>query len=94
MLPEEKVANEVAVMRFLADQTLIPITLILHSRMKRESPLELGPFIMMEYIEHDTKMYATLNTPGCPIEDRGVLDPDIDDGRLELLYSQLAHVLI
>ncbi|KAJ6179136.1 Aminoglycoside phosphotransferase [Penicillium mononematosum] len=93
-VPEEKVANEVAIMRFLADQTLIPIPLILHSGTKKESPLELGPFIMMEYVEHDTKMYAALNTPGCPVEVRGMLDPDIDKGRLELLYSQLAHILL
>ncbi|OQE18560.1 hypothetical protein PENFLA_c021G05343 [Penicillium flavigenum] len=39
-------------------------------------------------------MYAALNTPGCPVEDRGMLDPDIDKGRLELLYSQLARILL
>jgi hypothetical protein len=94
IFPEEKVTNEVAIMRFLADQTLIPTPLILHSGIKQESPLELSPFIMIEYIEHDTKMYAALNTPGCPVEARGVLDPDIDEGRLELLYSQLAYILL
>ncbi|KAJ5963323.1 Aminoglycoside phosphotransferase [Penicillium vulpinum] len=94
MFPEEKVMNEVATMRFLMDQTIISLPLILHSGTKQESPLELGSFIMMEYIEHETKMYAALNTPDCPIEVRGVLDPNIDEGRLELLYSQLAGILL
>lgn len=92
--PEEKIVNEVAVMRFLADQTSIPIPFILHSGSKKESPLELSPFIMMDYIEHETKMYDALNTPGCPKEERGILDPNINEDKLELLYSQLADILL
>lgn len=83
--PEEKVVNEVAVMRFLADQTSVPVPFVLHSGTKEESPLELSPFIIMDYIEHETKMYDALNTPGCPKEERGILDPDIDEGNLEML---------
>lgn len=65
LFPEEKVANEVAVMRFLVGQTSIPIPFILHCGTKKESPLELSPFIIMDYIEHKTKMYDALNIPGC-----------------------------
>lgn len=39
--PEEKVMNEVATMRFLADKTSIPIPLIHHSGTKKESPLRV-----------------------------------------------------
>lgn len=92
--PEEKVENEVAVMRFLIDQTSIPVPFVLHSGTKGESPLEISPFIMMDYIEHETDMYDALNTPGCPKEERGILDPDIDDGRLAMLYGQLAGILL
>ncbi|KAE8144898.1 phosphotransferase family protein [Aspergillus avenaceus] len=92
--PEEKVVNEVAVMRFIADQTSVPVPFIVHSGTKKESPLELSPFIIMDYVEHETKMYDALNTPGCPVEERGVLDPDIDRDRLEMLYGQLADVLL
>ncbi|KAJ5235927.1 hypothetical protein N7489_006018 [Penicillium chrysogenum] len=87
--PEEKVVNEVATMRLLTDQTSIPVPFILDSGTKKESPLELSPFIMMEYIEHKTNMYDALNTPGCPKKDRGILDPNIDVNTLELLYDQL-----
>jgi aminoglycoside phosphotransferase (APT) family kinase protein len=92
--PEEKVVNEVAIMRFLADQTSISIPFILHSGTKEESPLELSPFIIMDYIEHKTDMYDALNTPGCPKEERGILDPNINEDTLEFLYSQLAGVLL
>jgi hypothetical protein len=92
--PEEKVVNEVATMRLLTDQTSIPVPFILDSGTKKESPLELSPFIMMEYIEHKTNMYDALNTPGCPKKDRGILDPNIDVNTLELLYDQLVGVLL
>ncbi|KAJ5105282.1 hypothetical protein NUU61_002629 [Penicillium alfredii] len=94
LFPEEKVANEVAIMRFLLDQTSIPVPFILHSGTKKDSPLELSPFIMMDYIEYETKMYDALNTPGCPKEQRGVLNPTIDENRLEMLYQQLADILL
>lgn len=56
-------------MRFLADQTSIPIPFFIHSGTKKESPLQLSPFIIVDYIEHKTKMFAALNTPGCQIEE-------------------------
>ena len=92
--PEEKVQNEVAVMRYILDQTSIPVPFIHHFGSKEDSPLKLSPFIMMDHIEHSTKMYAALNIPGCPDDKRGALDPDIDIGRLEMLYGQMAGILL
>ena len=94
LFPEEKVVNEVSVMRFLLDQTSIPIPFIIHSGAKKESPLELSPFIIMDYIDHETKMYDALNTPDCPKEERGILDPNIPEDTLEMLYGQLAGILL
>lgn len=82
MFPEEKVRNEVAIMRYIHDQTSIPTPFVLHWGTKKESPLELAPFIMMEYVNHSTNMYDVLNTPGCPRSDRGILDPNIDEHKL------------
>ncbi|KAL4807309.1 hypothetical protein BDV18DRAFT_168257 [Aspergillus unguis] len=73
LFPEEKVTNEVAVMRYISDQTSIPVPFVLHSGTKEESPLKLSPFIMMK---------------------RGVLDPNIDEDQLEMLYAQLAKTLL
>ncbi|RMJ26390.1 Phosphotransferase enzyme family [Aspergillus sp. HF37] len=48
MFPEEKVRNEVATIRYIQDHTSIPVPFILHWGTKEESPLGLGPFIIME----------------------------------------------
>ncbi|PYH99828.1 phosphotransferase family protein [Aspergillus ellipticus CBS 707.79] len=92
--PEEKVSNEVAVMRFIVDQTAVPVPFVLHSGTKQESPLELSPFFMMDFVEHETKMYNALNTPDCPGEQRGTLDPNIDESRLEMLYGEMGDILL
>ncbi|KAJ9376737.1 hypothetical protein DTO063F5_8639 [Paecilomyces variotii] len=94
MFPEEKVRNEVATMRYIYDQTSIPVPFVHHWGSKKESPLELGPFIIMEYIEHDTNLYDALNTPGCPKEDRGILDPDVSKAKSEALYREVASILL
>ncbi|CAG7967746.1 unnamed protein product [Penicillium nalgiovense] len=92
--PEEKVVNVVSMMRFLADQTSISVPSILHSGRKEESPLELSPFIIIDYVAHETNMYDALNTPGCPKEERGILDPNINEDTLKFLYGQLVGVLL
>lgn len=48
----------------------------------------------MDYIEHKTKMFDALNTPVCPPEEREVLDPDITEDRLEMLYMQMADIIL
>ncbi|GFF47805.1 hypothetical protein IFM58399_08142 [Aspergillus lentulus] len=92
MFPEEKVRNEVAIMRYIHDQTSIPVPFVHYWGMRKESPLGLGPFIIMDYIDHDTSMYDALNTPGCPKEDRGILDPYISEAKLEALIGSLDQV--
>jgi aminoglycoside phosphotransferase (APT) family kinase protein len=64
IFPEEKIQREVAVMRFLQYHTNIPVPHILHYGMTEESPDDLGPFIIMEYIEHEYDLVDALNTPG------------------------------
>ncbi|RHZ62284.1 uncharacterized protein CDV56_104203 [Aspergillus thermomutatus] len=94
MFPEEKIRNEVSVIRYLQDHTSIPVPFILHWGTKEESPLGLGPFIIMEYIDHAMDLGAALSTPGLKIEDRPLLDPRIDSDKLEMLYGQLADILL
>ncbi|KAJ5725103.1 uncharacterized protein N7483_006460 [Penicillium malachiteum] len=94
LFPEEKVQNEVAVMRYILDKTPIPVPFIHQFDSKEKSPLKLSSYIMMDYIEHDTKMHEALNYPGCPTEKRGHLDPNLDEGRLETLYGQAAGILL
>ncbi|KAH1546657.1 hypothetical protein KXX57_003302 [Aspergillus fumigatus] len=61
---------------------------------EKESPLGLGPFIIMEYIDHVMDLSDVLNTPGVAIKDCPILDPNIDEAKLELLYGQFADILL
>lgn len=94
MFPEEKVRNEVAAIRYIQDHTSIPVPFILHWGTKEESPLGLGPFIIMEYINNEMNLSKALNMPELRIEDRPRLDPNIDIGKLEMLYGQFADILL
>ncbi|KAJ5239574.1 hypothetical protein N7468_004193 [Penicillium chermesinum] len=81
LFPEEKVQNEVAVMRYISDQTSIPVPFVLHSGTREESPPQSEPFYYDE-------PYGTYNNH------RGILDPNIEEDQLELLYTQLAKILL
>ncbi|KAJ6139306.1 Aminoglycoside phosphotransferase [Penicillium samsonianum] len=96
MFPEEKVRNEVATMRYILDQTSIPVPFVLHWGTRKDGPLnpELGPFIIMEYMDHHTNMYDVLNMPGRPRASRGIIGRGFDEDKLEGLYGELANVLL
>lgn len=94
MFPEEKIRNEVAMIKYIQDKTTIPVPFILHWGTKEESPLGLGPFIIMEYINHEMDMGAALNMAGRGIQDRLLLDPNIESAKLEMLYRQVADILL
>lgn len=94
MLPEEKIRNEVATMKLIQEKTTIPVPFILHWGSREESPLQLGPFIIMEYVKHHTDMGQALNIPGRSLEDPPYVDPDIDPAKLEKLYRQMADILL
>ncbi|KAL1865594.1 hypothetical protein VTK73DRAFT_5133 [Phialemonium thermophilum] len=92
--PDEKVLNEVATMRYVAANTNIPVPRIHHYGTAAENPTGLGPFIIMDYIEHHQNMSRALLDPKLSIDDRPILDPDIDAEKLEFLYSQMARILL
>ncbi|KAJ6440186.1 phosphotransferase family protein [Purpureocillium lavendulum] len=91
---EEKVLAEVATMRYIADHTTIPVPFILHYGMTDESPRGLGPFIVMEYIDHSGDVTDVLCTPGRASEEKPVLDPAIDEAKLEYMCEQIADIMI
>lgn len=94
MFPEEKIRNEVATIRYIQDNTSIPVPFILHWGTREESPLGLGPFIIMEYINHETDVGKVLNMPELDWQDRPRLNPHVNPDTLEMLYRQLADVLL
>lgn len=95
MFPEEKVRKEVAVMRFLRQNTKIPVPeVIAYSTRGDDSPAGLGPFILMEYVTNASNLATQLRAPGYKRGDRPILNPHIEDTKLEFFYSKVADILL
>ncbi|KAK8178774.1 kinase-like domain-containing protein [Phyllosticta citribraziliensis] len=91
---EEKVRNEVATIKYLQAHTTLPIPLVLHVGTKEESPAGLGPFFIMEYAEATKAASRDLKWSLLPEDQSPQLDPNIDQGILETIYSQMAKILL
>ncbi|KKK22873.1 hypothetical protein P175DRAFT_0527088 [Aspergillus ochraceoroseus IBT 24754] len=92
--PEEKVRNEVAIMTYLKKHTKIPVPGIISYGMRDQSPADLGPFILMDYITHFSNLTTPLRAPDYERSDRPFLDPNIKESKLEYFYSQVAGILL
>ncbi|KAK5189110.1 hypothetical protein LTR96_010891 [Exophiala xenobiotica] len=87
---EEKVANEVAIMEYLRDNTTIPIPRVHSWGLTRESPQQIGPFIIMDFVR-GTLLSTILKLPAG--EDL-LLNPHIDDTILDKVYYQIANYML
>ncbi|EED19320.1 conserved hypothetical protein [Talaromyces stipitatus ATCC 10500] len=94
VFPEGKVKRDIAVVRFLEHFSNIRVPHILHSGMTEESPCGLGPFIIMEYINHEHDFIDALNISPRSHQERPILNPNISSERLELVCSQMADILV
>ncbi|KAI0380691.1 phosphotransferase family protein [Hypomontagnella monticulosa] len=92
--PDEKIRYEVATMRYVAANTSIPVPHVHHYGTAAENPTGLGPFIIMDYIEHHQNMSRELLDPTRPIDERPRLDPKVSEEKLERLYAQMANILL
>jgi hypothetical protein len=92
--PEEKVRYEAATMRYVAAHTTIPVPFVYHYGTAAENPTGLGPFIIMEHIDHDQTLSHALNDPRREIGENHRLDSDISDEKLEFLYRQMANIVL
>lgn len=81
-------------MRYIAANTTIPVPEIYHWGTTEENPLGLGPFIIMEYIDHDTTLSHALDDPSVNSAGDHSLDPNIDEQKLRFLYGQMADILL
>lgn len=91
---DEKVRYEVATMRYVAENTTIPVAKIYHHGTAAENPTGLGPFIIMDYTEHETTMSEALNDPVVNSNEFHVLDPNVSTETLEVLYRQMANIVL
>lgn len=92
--PDEKVRYEVATMRYVAAHTTIPVPHVHHYAAAAENPTGLGPYIIMDYIEHHQNMSRALLDPERKIDERPFLNPAISEDKLQHLYAQMAHIML
>lgn len=73
---ESKIANEVMVLKFLSEKTSIPIPQVYHWGLTKESPQQLGPFIIEELMEGED-LGDLLKAPIKDQADPIILDPHL-----------------
>ena len=92
MHPEQKTKQEVATMKFLQEKTSIPIPALVAYGLGSDNHLGLGPFIITEFVEgRPLSELLQVNPPG---PSGKVLRPDIEDSTLDVIYRQIADILI
>ncbi|KAH8168578.1 phosphotransferase enzyme family protein [Sarocladium implicatum] len=92
--PDEKIRYEVATMRFIAEETTIPVSKVYHYGTAAENPTGLGPFIIMVYTEHERTMSEALNDPIINSDVSHILDPNVSTEKFEFLYRQMANIVL
>ncbi|KAM0303906.1 hypothetical protein ACHAPM_003479 [Fusarium culmorum] len=93
-IPIDRLMAEVATMRLVAEQTTIPVPKIYHFGVAADNPLGPGSFIIMDYIEHESTMSDAMVDPNLAPGEDHVLDPNIEEEKLEFFYRQLADILL
>lgn len=83
-----------ATIRCIAAKATIPVPKIYYFGTAAENPTGLGPFIIMDYIEHERTMFEALNDPALKPDESYALDSNISGQKLEFLYGQMANILL
>lgn len=88
---DEKVAMEVAAITMIRQQTTIPVPRIEAWGSSTENPLDLGPFIIMEFIQGGVSLNDLLKESK---DGTRLLREDLGDAEIETIYRQLAAFLL
>jgi hypothetical protein len=90
---EKKVKNEVMIINYLSEYTSIPVPRVYHWGFTEESPQQLGPFMIEEFMEGEN-LGDILKKPTGNEADPAILDPDIDEAKLNIVYEQVAGFML
>lgn len=88
----EKLENEMRIIEYLRQHTTMPLPCIRCWGSAEESPANLGPFIIMDFIE-GIKLSTLLKQPPEDEDAEIVLDPAADTSTLDIIYEQLADYI-
>jgi len=88
---DEKVAGEVATLKLLRERTNIPVPEVKAWGLADENPLDLGPFIMQEFIEGED-LGDILEDPAD--EHSSLISVLVDDETVKAIYRQVAQFML
>lgn len=88
---DEKVAMEVAVIDMIRRRTTIPVPEVRAWGVAAENPLDLGPYIIMDFIQDGVSLNDLLRDPGSGTR---LLREDLSDDEMKIIYRQLANFLL
>ncbi|ROW13110.1 hypothetical protein VPNG_05938 [Cytospora leucostoma] len=91
--PEEKVRAEVATMRLVRARTSIPVPEVYHWGAAADNPAGTGPFIIMEYVEHESCLADMIRDMTDDTDSHG-LARDMPEGRLLKAYRHMANIVL
>ncbi|KAF2972817.1 hypothetical protein GQX73_g694 [Xylaria multiplex] len=85
--PDEKITQETATARYVAENTDIPVPK--HFFHGRDD--SIGPFIILQHVHNSGSLSARLTTPNEDLNEQHVLNPVIDEATLEDLWTKVAR---
>ncbi|PGH13435.1 hypothetical protein AJ80_06304 [Polytolypa hystricis UAMH7299] len=80
-------------MKYLSQNTTIPLPRVIDWDLTAESPQQLGPFIIMDYVD-GTCLATVLKQPTQDDEEGMILNPTIDDAKLDKVYGQIINFML
>jgi hypothetical protein len=90
---EEKLINEVRTIEYIRQNTTIPVPFVRSWGLASECPQQLGPFIIMDFVE-GTLASRILQKPTEDDQEELILNPDLDSSVLDKFYRQVAGYLL
>lgn len=90
---EEKIKNEVMVMNYLSEHTSMPVPRVYHWGPVEDSPQQLGPFMIEEFMQGES-LGDVLKKPTEDETDPAILDPEISEQKLDIVYEQIAGFML
>jgi hypothetical protein len=88
---EEKVVNEVQIIKFLHEHTTIPVPRLISWGLTEDSPQHFGPFIISDFIK-GVHLSDILRDP---TDQKSLyLNPKIDERTLDIVFDQIADFML
>ncbi|KAF2637005.1 phosphotransferase enzyme family protein-like protein [Massarina eburnea CBS 473.64] len=88
---EEKTVNEINAIQFIQENTTIPVPRLIAWGLTKDSPQQLGPFIISEFVQ-GTCLSNFVADPSSPTD--LWLDPDVDDKLIDTVYEQISDFML